>query len=107
MRFIKTLNNQYSADFLFSSGWTSEDKDMLIDEYGLTDKEAADLCEEIRELELNKKWEAIASYMDDDIREDVHGDLAPCTRDEFLAEYLKRDPDFQTLLDQEFNGGWR
>ena len=34
----------------------------------------------------------IASYMDDDTREDVHGDLAPCTDLEFLREYLRRAP---------------
>lgn len=34
----------------------------------------------------------IASYMDDDTREDVHGDLAPCTDLEFLVAYLDRAP---------------
>lgn len=46
---------------------------------------------------------AIASYMDDDIRETVHAELAPCTNDQFLARYLELDPDFEDLLVSEFN----
>ena len=34
--------------------------------------------------------DAYAQIMDDDIRESVHDDLAPCTPAEFLAEYVKR-----------------
>lgn len=30
------------------------------------------------------------SLMDDEIRESVHRDLAPCTELEFLKEYMKR-----------------
>lgn len=48
-------------------------------------------------------WNAIASYMDDDKREEVHGDLAPCTEYEFLIKYLELDPDFAELLKQEFS----
>ena len=32
----------------------------------------------------------ISNYMDDDIREAVHMDVAPCTDVEFLAEYCRR-----------------
>ena len=32
--------------------------------------------------------DAIAIYMDDDIRETVHAELAPCTPDEFLTRYV-------------------
>lgn len=46
---------------------------------------------------------AIASYMDDDIRETVHAELAPCTNDEFIRRYLELDPDFEELLVSEFN----
>lgn len=34
----------------------------------------------------------IASWMHDETREAVHADLAPCTEEEFLAEYLRRAP---------------
>lgn len=35
-------------------------------------------------------WDAVVAIMDDDIREEVHRDLTPCTELEFLKEYLKR-----------------
>lgn len=35
-------------------------------------------------------FEAIACVMDDDLRESIHFDLAPCSEAEFLAEYLRR-----------------
>lgn len=50
----------------------------------------------------DKDMSNIASYMDDDIREDLHGDLAPCSNEEFINEYLKRDPEFMDLLKTEF-----
>ena len=34
----------------------------------------------------------IASWMDPETREAVHADLAPCTAEEFLTEYLRRAP---------------
>ena len=40
--------------------------------------------------------------MDDDIREQVHGELAPCTPEEFLKRYLELDPEFIELLQSEF-----
>lgn len=45
----------------------------------------------------------IATYMDDEIREELHGHLAPCTPEEFLEAYLERDPDFEDLLKREFD----
>ena len=54
-------------------------------------------------LDLDKNlWDAIVGYMDDDIRENVHFDLAPCSEESFLNEYVKRDPKFEKLLDEEF-----
>lgn len=47
--------------------------------------------------------DTIASYMDDDIREDLHFRIAPCSPDLFLREYTKRDPDFVDLLKSEFS----
>lgn len=51
---------------------------------------------------LNKYWEAIVSLMDDEIRERVHFELAPCTNAEFLRRYLELAPDFADLLWGEF-----
>lgn len=47
--------------------------------------------------------DTIGSYMDDDMREDVHAELAPCTPEEFLKRYLELDPDFEELLESEFD----
>ena len=43
------------------------------------------------------------SYMDDEIREAVHAELAPCSEHEFLKRYLELDPEFKKLLKDEFN----
>lgn len=34
-------------------------------------------------------WEMVVSYMDDELREAIHGQLAPCTVMEFFAAYQK------------------
>lgn len=45
----------------------------------------------------------IAGYMNDEIREQVHAELAPCTPDEFLTRYLQLDCELINLLLSEFN----
>lgn len=45
----------------------------------------------------------IAEYMDDEIREELHGHLAPCTPEEFLKAYIERDSDIIPILISEFN----
>lgn len=45
----------------------------------------------------------IATYMNDDIREQLHSDIAPCTHEEFIAAYIERDPKFEEFLESEFN----
>lgn len=47
--------------------------------------------------------DVIGSYMNDEIREDLHSEIAPCTPEEFIAAYLEKDPDFIDLLKNEFN----
>ena len=37
--------------------------------------------------------DVIVNHMDDDTREAVHAELAPCTEVEFLAAYLERATD--------------
>lgn len=44
----------------------------------------------------------IATYMDDEKREKVHFELAPCTPEEFLSRYVELDPEFEKLLWTEF-----
>lgn len=46
--------------------------------------------------------DTVTTYMNDDIREDLHSRLAPCEPDLFLREYVKRDPEFEKLLYDEF-----
>lgn len=46
--------------------------------------------------------EMIATYMDDEIRERVHFEIAPCTNEEFVKRYVELDPDFEELLSSEF-----
>lgn len=50
----------------------------------------------------NDLMDTIASYMDDDIREQVHAELAPCSNEEFLDRYTDLDESFITLLKNEF-----
>ena len=44
----------------------------------------------------------IASYMDDDIREQLHSKLAPCSNEKFLKAYIKRDRSILPILRNEF-----
>lgn len=47
--------------------------------------------------------DVIATYMNDDIRENLHFDMAPCTPEAFLKAYVTEDPDFEELLESEFS----
>lgn len=53
-------------------------------------------------MKLKEKWDDIVTYMDDEIREQVHSELAPCTEEEFLNRYLELDSSFAELLWEEF-----
>ncbi len=52
----------------------------------------------------------IAGYMDDESREDLHMEIAPCTPEYFLSEYIWKysdaDPDFYDILEDEFGFKW-
>lgn len=45
-------------------------------------------------------WESLVNYMDDEICEKVHDELAPCTNEEFLERYLELDPEFENCFSQ-------
>lgn len=47
--------------------------------------------------------DTIATYMDDETREKVHNELAPCTPEEFLKRYLELEPEFSEMLESEFS----
>lgn len=57
-------------------------------------------------MKRNHYWDSVASYMDDDIRETVHAELAPCTKKAFLRRYLELDPGFRDLLETEFSADY-
>ena len=46
--------------------------------------------EAMPEIQERGLWEAVVAMMDDEVRESVARDLAPCTKEDFLAEYLDR-----------------
>lgn len=57
----------------------------------------------VEKFEINQElMNTIATYMDNNIREELHFRLAPCEPDLFLREYVKRDPAFAELLKTEF-----
>lgn len=45
--------------------------------------------EKTKELIENFDWDAIVNLMDDELREQVHAELAPCSNEEFLTRYLE------------------
>lgn len=65
-------------------------KNMISLDNGRTYLTAEEAMPEIIERNL---WDMIVNLMDDDVREAVAYDLAPCTELEFLAEYLRRYED--------------
>lgn len=53
----------------------------------------------------NEDLSNIATYMDDEIREHLHFELAPCDPEEFLDAYIREadDEDFMDILKNEFD----
>lgn len=45
--------------------------------------------EVIAEIMVNGLWDNVVERMDDELRERVHDELAPCSELEFLARYLE------------------
>ena len=50
-----------------------------------------------------EELDIIASYMDDEIREDIEFKLAPCTPEAFLRAYVEEDESFAEILEIEFS----
>ena len=44
----------------------------------------------VNEYGVEVDFEVAVMYMDDEIREEIHNELAPCTDQEFFNEYAKR-----------------
>ena len=51
----------------------------------------------------DKDMRIIAGYMIDEIREKLHSELAPCSNEKFLSEYIKQDPELLDILRNEFD----
>jgi len=52
---------------------------------GVTFSDADDLTDD----QLTRLWDVIVAYMDDNTREAVHAELAPCSKRDFLRRYLE------------------
>ena len=48
------MDNNYTVNALYDGGWTSDDIEQLMIEYGLTREQAQDICEQLRDLELDE-----------------------------------------------------
>lgn len=48
-----------------------------------------DAHDAIREIMDRNLWDAVVNMMDDDTREAVAAELAPCTEEVFLSRYLE------------------
>ena len=102
---------EQDARALYDGGWRSKDRGELMLQYELGEGEADALVREFEKIETSTKkrisidngntfatpakavknmdWDAIVNAMDDEVREKVHAELAPCTGTEFLNRYLE------------------
>lgn len=83
------LNHEYLTEFRSEEDareWVAEHvaKRVSIDN-GLTFLTAD---EAIDDIESRGLWDAVVAAMDDDVRDDVHNEMAPCTNKEILERYL-------------------
>lgn len=99
---MKDINT--TAASLIAGGWLPEDAELLQAEYGFDDElaevtaemarlfEAADEATAPKEAEdiiRRGLYNAAVSLMDDELREKVHDELAPCSETEFLTRYMQ------------------
>lgn len=45
-----------------------------------------------------EQMDIIATYMDDEIRERLHSEMAPCEPEDFLRAYIEEDPELKDIL---------
>lgn len=88
----------YDAKDLFSEGWRATDREELKKRYDLTDWEADVMADELAKLAdqyvededgRTVDYAAAVELMDDDLREELHMEMAPCTNQEFYDAYVK------------------
>lgn len=51
-------------------------------------------------------YESIVRLMDDNIREEIHAEVAPCSNRYFFESYLEKDPEFEQVVAEEFGIEW-
>lgn len=88
----------YDAMDLYEEGWRASDREELKKEYDLTDWEADVMAEALEKLAdkyvqdedgRTVDYDAAVELMDDDLREQLHMEMAPCTNQEFYDAYVK------------------
>lgn len=90
---MMTMNNQYSAASLYDGGWRTEDRDQMIDEYGLTADEADDICKELAAIK-------------DGLEQDLAGELDEMIALGWTEEEAKDDPEaFLDRIGEEYKEG--
>lgn len=52
-----------------------------------------DAAEAMGEINARNLWDTVVGMMDDETRDKVHAELAPCTEEEFLNGYLENAAD--------------
>lgn len=48
---IESIKIETEASYLHDGGWTAADHDLLIEEYGMTEKYATAICDELARIE--------------------------------------------------------
>ena len=90
---MMTMNSQYSAASLYDGGWRAEDRDQMIDEYGLTADEADEICKELADLKGRKEM-------------DLAGELDEMIALGWTEEEAKDDPEaFLDRIGEEYKEG--
>lgn len=88
----------YDAHDLFAGGWRAADREDFKKEYDLTDWEADVMAEELEKLASQYvededghlvDYDAAVEMMDDDLREELHREMAPCSNQAFFDAYVK------------------
>lgn len=88
----------YTAKDIFEDGWRAADREEVKKEYDLTDWEADVMADELAKLADQYVededghmiyYAAAEEMMDDDLREELHMEMAPCTNQAFFNAYVK------------------
>lgn len=87
-----------AAANLYDGGWRAEDRDEMKSMYWLSNDEADGIARELKRIRDSKvvdsdgneyDWDTVVSCMNDDIREQIHREIAPCSNQEFFDAYVK------------------